>query len=187
MNSAADTLAMDSSFPLARDSLGCNPSRVRGYPLLKCSDQLDTAAPAALVQGKMGQLRAHHLHSSLRELVSLPREGLQALLPNLSIQQQGQEREGWEKQLFQGLSKSKKHREIRKWLFPVSAGSWTIAPMEVSAWGATRHENGEEMLSLEPETTWNGFKGGNCQLGIGNFLNDPNYTARQYLTNVKAI
>lgn len=63
----------------------------------------------------------------------------------------------------------------------------TIAPLEVSAWGDTRHENGAEMVSLEPETPWNGFMAGNCQLGTGHFLNDTNYPAGQYLTNVEAI
>lgn len=71
--------------------------------------QLDALLPLAWSGGKWDRSELNHLHSSLRELVSLPRvwEGLAAVLPNLPIQQQGQEREGWEKQLFQGLSKNK--------------------------------------------------------------------------------
>lgn len=69
-------------------SWGVTQSRVRGHWLLKCSEQDDRAAPPclSLVQREMEQLRAHHLPSSPRELISLPTDR-------------------WGKQLFQGLSK----------------------------------------------------------------------------------
>lgn len=104
--------------------------------------------PPACSRGKWNRSELMTFTAAQGNLPRSQREGLEAVLPNLSVQQQGQEREGWEKQLFQGLSKSKKYREIRKWLSPVSAESWTIAPMEASAWGDTRHENGAEMVSL---------------------------------------
>lgn len=67
----ADTIAKDSSIPLAGDFLGCKPSRVRSYPLLK----LDRTAPTGLFQREMEQVRVNDLHSSPRELASLPKRG----------------------------------------------------------------------------------------------------------------
>ena len=46
---------------------------------------------------------------------------------------------------------------------------------------------GQKWFALGPETTLNGFVAGNCQLGTGNFLNDPNSTAREHLPNLRAI
>lgn len=71
-NPCADTIARDSSFPLAKDFLGCNPSRVRSHSLLKCSDQLDRTAPTG-PEGN-GTAQSSSPYSSLRELVSLPTE-----------------------------------------------------------------------------------------------------------------
>lgn len=45
----------------------------------------------------------------------------------------------------------------------------------------------QKWFAVGHETTLNGFVAGNCQLGMGNSLNDPNSTAREHLTNLKAI
>lgn len=70
----------------------------------------------------------------------------------------------------------------------LSASFWTAASLEVSAGGERQEmKMGQKWFTLGPATTLNGFITGNCHLGISNFLNDPNSTAREHLINLKAI
>lgn len=92
-------------------SWGVTQSRVRGYWVLKCSEQDDRAAPLAFpwFRGKWSSSGLITFPAAQGNSSPSPQTGGEAL---------------------PGPVENKKYREIRRWLLPVCAGSWTRAPME---------------------------------------------------------
>lgn len=91
-------------------SQGVTQSRVRGDWLLRCSEQDDRAAPLPCSEGNGAAQGSSPSQQPKGTHLPPHRQVGEAALP--------------------GPVENKKYREIRRWLLPISAGSWTRAPME---------------------------------------------------------